>query len=61
MKLTLYAICALVMLFSGFGCSTEGGGGAETGVVTIQYLNPERFTDFNVQGRDVQLPIRSNR
>ena len=54
MKLTLYAICALVMLFSGSGCSTEGGGGAATGVVTVQYLNPERFTDFNVQGRDVQ-------
>src|SRR5580704_18945401 len=54
MKLTLYAICALVLLFSGFGCSTEGGGGAATAVVSVQYLNPERFTDFSVQGRDVQ-------
>jgi hypothetical protein len=54
MKLTLCAICALVMLFGGFGCSTEGGGGAATAVVSVQYLNPERFTDFSVQGRDVQ-------
>jgi Protein of unknown function (DUF3016) len=54
MKLTLYTVCAVAMLFSGFGCSTEVGGGVATGVVTVQYLNPERFTDFNVQGRDVQ-------
>ena len=54
MKLTLYAICAMVMLFIGSGCSTEGGGGATTAVVTVQYLNPERFTDFSVQGRNVQ-------
>jgi hypothetical protein len=54
MKLTLYAICAMVMLFSGFGCSTEDGRGTATGVVTIKYVNPERFTDFSVQGRDVR-------
>jgi hypothetical protein len=54
MKLTIHAICAMVMLFIGFGCSTEGGGGAATGVVTVQYVNPERFTDFSVQGRDLQ-------
>jgi Protein of unknown function (DUF3016) len=54
MKLTFYAICALVMLFGGFGCSTEGGRGTATGAVAIQYVNPERFTDFSVQGRDVR-------
>jgi Protein of unknown function (DUF3016) len=53
MKLTLYAICVIVMLFIGAGCTTEGGGGAAPSVVTVQYINPGSFTDFSVQGRDV--------
>jgi DUF3016 family protein len=54
MKITLYAICAIAMLFSGVGCTTEGSSGAAPSVVTIQYADPGRFTDFSIQGRDVQ-------
>jgi Protein of unknown function (DUF3016) len=54
MKLTLSAIIAIVTLFCGFGCTTQGGRGATSSVVTIQFVNPERFTDFSLQRRDVQ-------
>jgi hypothetical protein len=54
MKRTLCAICAIVMLFCGSGCTSEGGRGATSSTVTIQYVNPERFTDFSIQRRDVQ-------
>ena len=54
MKLLLYAICAAVLLFGGVGCTTEGGQGASPSIVTVQYLNPETFSDFSVPGRDVQ-------
>lgn len=54
MRLTFYAICSIVMLFGGAGCTTEGGRGAAPSVVTVQYVNPGSFTDFSVQGRDVQ-------
>ncbi len=54
MKLTVYAICAIVMLFGGVSCTTEGGRGAGSAVVTVQFVNPEKFTDFSVQGRDVR-------
>lgn len=54
MKLTLYAICAIVLLFSGVGCTTESGRGAASAVVTVQFVNPGEFTDFSVQGRDAR-------
>jgi hypothetical protein len=57
MKPALYAICAIVVLISGIGCTTQGVGGRGTvagTVVTVQYVNPENFTDFSVQGRDVR-------
>jgi hypothetical protein len=54
MKLTLCAIYAIGMLFGASGCSTEGGRVATSSVVTIQFVNPERFTDFSLQQRDVQ-------
>jgi hypothetical protein len=57
MRLALYASCAIALLFGGMGCATHGtvGGGAVPGaVVTVQYVNPQNFTDFSVQGRDVQ-------
>ena len=53
MKLKIYAICAVVTLFGGFGCSSEGGRRVSTTIVTVQFVNPERFTDFSVQRRDV--------
>lgn len=58
MRLALYASCAIGLLFGGMGCATHGtgGGGAVPGaVVTVQYTNPQSFTDFSVQGRDVQF------
>jgi DUF3016 family protein len=57
MRLALYASCAIALLFGGMGCATHGtvGGGAVPGaIVTVQYVNPQNFTDFSVQGRDVQ-------
>jgi hypothetical protein len=57
MRLVLYASCAIGLLVGGIGCATHGtgGGGAVPGaVVTVQYTNPQNFTDFSVQGRDVQ-------
>ena len=42
------------MLFGGSGCTTEGGRGNTSSVVTLQFVNSERFTDFSLQRRDVQ-------
>lgn len=53
MKLTFYSICVILTLFSGAGCTGEGGGSTAPSVVTIQFTNPGSFTDFSVQGRDV--------
>jgi Protein of unknown function (DUF3016) len=57
MKLTLYAICAIAVLFGGFGCTTESGQSTGPSVVTIQFVNPGSFTDFSVQGRDLQHSV----
>jgi hypothetical protein len=57
MRLALYTSCAIALLFGGMGCATHGtgGGGAVPGaVVTVQYTNPQNFTDFSFQGGDVQ-------
>lgn len=58
MKLALYTICATAMLTGGIGC-TSGGGvtatpGGQGAVVMVQYVHPQNFTDFRVQGRSVQ-------
>jgi hypothetical protein len=57
MKIALYASCALGLLFGGMGCATHGTGGGRAvpgAVVTVQYINPQNFTDFSFQGRGVQ-------
>jgi hypothetical protein len=54
MKITLYAICAIALLFGVSGCTTESGPSTGPSAVTIQFVNPGSFTDFSVQGRDVQ-------
>jgi hypothetical protein len=56
MKLPLSAIIAFVMLFWCSGCTTpsERSGSAPSSVVTIQFIHPERFTDFSLQRRDIQ-------
>ena len=59
MKLALYALCAIAIVMGGTGCTT--GGGATSGqaavsgaIVNVQYINPQSFTDFSVQGRNLQ-------
>lgn len=57
MKLALYAICAIVAVVGGIGCTTGGGTGVvpgQGGVVAVQYVSPQTFTDFSVQGRNVR-------
>ena len=54
MKPTLSSIIAIVMLFWGAGCTTQGGRGPTSSAVTIQFVNPERFTDFSLQRRDLE-------
>jgi len=60
MKTVLYATCAIALLITGIGCTTQGTGGGATGataraaVVTVQYVNPGNFTDFSIHNRDVQ-------
>jgi Protein of unknown function (DUF3016) len=54
MKLALSAIIAFVMLIWCSGCTTPSERSATSSVVTIQFVHPERFTDFSLQGRDIQ-------
>jgi hypothetical protein len=55
MKLTLCAICAMGMMVINIGCTTQGERvAASSSVVTIQYVDPGRFTDFSVHGRNVR-------
>lgn len=53
MKLAIYAMCAIGMIIGGVSCTTEGGRSAAT-VVAVQFVDPGRFTDFSLQGRDVR-------
>jgi hypothetical protein len=52
MKTSLYAICALAIVLGGNGCSTGTGGRGS--LVAAQYVNPQNFTNFRVQGRTPQ-------
>jgi hypothetical protein len=54
MKLTLSAICAMGMMVINIGCTTQGDRVAASSLVAIQYVDPGRFTDFSVHGRDVR-------
>lgn len=53
MKVGLYAVCALIVIICCAGCTTGGGTVAESAgsVLTVEYVRPENFTDFRVQGR----------
>ena len=57
MRITLYAISAIAMLFGVGGCTTESGRESSSGAVTIQFVNPGQFTDFRVQSRDVRESV----
>jgi len=60
MKLKLNAICALGILIGTFGCATRDERTASNtapsapAVVRIDFVNPGRFTDFGINGRDIQ-------
>jgi len=66
MKLTFYAICALGVAIGNFGCTNAGNRAISTpapsapsapsapAVVTIDFVDPGRFTDFRVNNQDFQ-------
>src|SRR6516162_9261580 len=63
MKLTFYAICALGVIIGNFGCTNAGNQAVSTAtpsassapaVVTIDYADPGRFTDFRINDQDFQ-------
>ncbi|MBV9391231.1 MAG: DUF3016 domain-containing protein [Verrucomicrobia bacterium] len=61
MKLTFLAICALAIIIGGFGCSTTSSepvastsAPSAPAIVTLDYVDPGRFTDFRINGRDFQ-------
>jgi hypothetical protein len=62
MKIVFYAICALGFMIGNFGCTTAGNraasipspGPSAPAVVTINFVDPGKFTDFRVNNRDFQ-------
>jgi hypothetical protein len=62
MKIVFYAICAAGFMIGNFGCSTAAdrassivsSGPSAPAVVTIDFADPGRFTDFRVNNRDLQ-------
>jgi hypothetical protein len=60
MKPIFYAICALGVIIGDFGCTTAGDRAPSTAapsapaVVTVNYADPGRFTDFRINNRDFQ-------
>jgi hypothetical protein len=62
MKIAFYAICALGFMIGNFGCSTTAdrtssivsSSPSAPAVVTVDFADPERFTDFRVNNRALQ-------
>jgi hypothetical protein len=63
MKLTFCAICALGVIIGNFGCTNAGNQAVSTAspsapsapaVVTIDFADPGRFTDFRINNQDFQ-------
>jgi hypothetical protein len=60
MKLTFYAICALGVIISNFGCTSAGDRAVSASApsapaeVTVDFVDPGRFTDFRINNRDFQ-------
>jgi hypothetical protein len=63
MKLTFYAICALGVMIVNFGCTNAGNPAVSTAtpsapsapaVVTIDFVDPGRFTNFRINDQDFQ-------
>jgi hypothetical protein len=61
MKIVFYAICALGLMIGNFGCTTGAdrassivsSGPSAPAVVTIDFVDPGKFTDFRVNNRDL--------
>jgi hypothetical protein len=62
MKIAFYAVCALGFIIGNFGCTTAvdrassiaSPGPSAPAVVTIDFVDPGKFTDFHVNNRDIQ-------
>jgi hypothetical protein len=60
MKLRAYAICGLGILIGTFGCATRNerpvsnAAPSAAATVRIDFVNPARFTDFRINGRDFE-------
>jgi hypothetical protein len=60
MKLRAYAICGLGFLIGTFGCTTKSERPVSSATpsapaaVRIDYVDPGRFTDFRINGRDFE-------
>jgi hypothetical protein len=60
MKLALYVICGLGAIIVNFGCTTAGDRAVSSSapsapaVVRIDFVDPNSFADFRVNGRDLQ-------
>jgi Protein of unknown function (DUF3016) len=62
MRSALYVTSAIVVLIIGIGCTTQGatdgrsraGTAVTVHAVTVQYVNPQHFTDFSIHGRDIR-------
>jgi Protein of unknown function (DUF3016) len=63
MKPTFCAICVIGVMIGGFGCTTTGDRGVSPSgasapsapaVVTVDFVDPGRFTDFRINNRDFQ-------
>jgi hypothetical protein len=59
MKIAFYAICALGFIIGNFGCTTAVDRATSTApsapaIVTVDFVDPGRFTDFRINDRDFQ-------
>jgi len=57
MRFALYITSAIAVLITGVGCTTQdsSNGRSVTGtVVTVQYVDPQHFTDFRIHNRDIR-------
>ncbi len=57
MRSALYVTSAIAVLITRIGCTTQGtsdGRSLAGTVVTVQYVNPQHFTDFSIHNRDIR-------
>jgi Protein of unknown function (DUF3016) len=56
-KSAFYITSAIVVLVANIGCTTQGskeGSSVAGTVVTVQYVDPQHFTDFSIHDRDIR-------